>query len=102
MEVALGRDGRRARAHVDQGDVAEVVAGPEAPALLAADGHDGLPALDHEEPCGALALDRHGVARVEHPLLERAAQALELTPGEPREQRDFLEQLDGWPGHAGD
>src|SRR5439155_16919007 len=101
VEVALGAHRRRAGAHVDQRDVAEVVARAEAPALVAADRHDGFAALDHEEPRAALALAGDGLARVERPLLEGAAEAFELARLELREEREPLQQLGGPPGRAG-
>ena len=85
--------GTDAVALVDHGDVAEVVAGAEPAALLAVHLDDRLAALDHEEARDALALGHGHFAGREAVLLEGAAQALELTRLQLREERDTLQQL---------
>ena len=74
--------------------------GAELAALLAPRGHRGLAALDHEEARTGLALADDGAAGVEGAVLERARDSLELAAVELREERDLLQKLEGWSGHA--
>ena len=99
-QLAVGGDRGAAGAVVDQGDLAEVIPGAELAAFVTPRRHRGLPALDHEEARTGLALPDDGAAGVERALLERARDSLELAAVEVREERDALQQLEGWSGHA--
>src|SRR4029453_11903430 len=90
LEVGRGLDRGAALAAVDDGDVAEVVAWPEAGDLVAVDDHEGLTALHHVEPGAALALADDRFAFGEGVLLERAGQPLELARLQPRKERYAL------------
>src|SRR3954469_6017843 len=73
-----GRDDRRrARATVDQGDLAEVLAGTEGPDDLPVDADRGVAILDQEEADAALALRGDCVALREGPLLHAAGELLQ-------------------------
>ena len=102
LEVALGRDRRRAGALVQQRDLAEVIARPEPAAVLAADGHLCLTGLDHEEADTALPFGRDRVAGRERPLLHRRRDALKLLPIEVGEDRHALQEFDCALGHCED
>src|SRR4051812_20025482 len=97
-EVGAGGDGRHPQAVVDQGDLAEVVAGPQHAPVLAADRDVRLAGLDDVEgrPAGALLGD--GLARPESPLLEDRADLLELAPVEVTEQPRRPEHVGGHRG----
>src|ERR1051326_2066580 len=56
LEVRVGGDARCARAVIDEGDLAEVVARAEHDAVLAPAGHLRRAGLDHEEADPALSL----------------------------------------------
>ena len=75
-------------------------AGRDRPQALAAGLHPGGALGDHEEADAALALDDHGVARVEAALLGGMRHGLELTVGKPFEQRNLSQCLEAFVGHA--
>ena len=74
-ELAGGGDRRRARALVDERDLAEVVARRQRRALPAADRDRRLARLDHEERRAARALLGDRLARGEATLLEQRARS---------------------------
>ena len=96
-QLARGGDRGRARALVDQGDLAEVVAGPERRARLAADRDRGLTRLDHEErrPAGAL-LATVSPSRKRRSLNSRATWP-DLALVQVGEERDALQDSTGAP-----
>src|SRR5262245_43977920 len=93
VEVGARDDGRRARAAVDQGDLAEMLARPEGANDLAADADGGVALLDDEEPDPALSLAGDLVALVEAALGHPLAELLQLLGLDPREERDPLQRL---------
>src|SRR2546423_12303680 len=93
--VAGRGDRRRAGAAVDEGDLAEVVAGAERAALLAVDGHGGLAGLDYEEADAARAFVGQLLPFGERALGEVVREGLELLLGEAVKERDVLDQFDG-------
>src|SRR4051794_40494377 len=77
-EVGRRDDRRRARSAVDQGDLAEVVAGAKRPDDLAVDADRGVAVLDHEEADPRLALGGDRVALAEAALLHAGDELLQL------------------------
>src|SRR5437764_5170134 len=100
-QIGVGRDRRGAAGlFVDQGNLAEVIAGCELSSFLPVNLDARCPVGDHEEAHAAGALQGHGVAGIEVTLLEGARQLLEVAPGQPFEERDLFEQLDRRAGHG--
>ncbi len=94
-EVGRRGDRRRARAVVDQRDLAEVVARGEAGEFAVARRDRGLARLDDEERGATGALPRDRLTRIEAPLLEHRGDALDVARGQAVEERDLLDDLHG-------
>src|SRR5918996_4709777 len=97
-QVGRCHDRRRARALVDERDLAEVVAWPESRAYLAADANGRVPVGDDEEagPARALARDRRAFG--EGALFHLMGESLEILLPEAGEERHLLQRLDGGGG----
>jgi hypothetical protein len=98
-EIGGGGDGRRARALVDQGDLAEVVAWLERPPLPAADRDPRLPGVDQEERGGARPLLDDRLTFREPPLLEQAGDFRDLALVQVGEERDSPQDLNRGARH---
>ncbi len=92
-QVRRRGDRRGSRSAVDEGDLAERVAGAELADLFTVDFDGSLTALDDEEHEAAFALERHGVSRREPSLVELLGQALEILVLEAREQADLAQEV---------
>ena len=99
LHVRVGGDGCRARALVDQRDLAEVVAGAERGPVLAVHGDLRVPLADDEEAGAALTFARDRVAGGVVPLLERVGDPLEVALLEAREQGHSGDRLGRGAGH---
>ena len=84
---------------VDERDLAEVVAGPEAGALGAPHRHARLPGNDQEERRTVGALLDDGLARREVPLLEETCDLGELVVVQVGEQRHLPQRIDRCARH---
>src|SRR4051812_4679045 len=93
-ELGLGGHRRRPRPVVDQGDLAEEVAGAHRSPEVTAHGHRRAAALDHEERGSVRALLRHCLAGDEFPLLEQGRDPRPIRLGEVLEQRHATQRLD--------
>src|SRR5581483_1121223 len=82
-------------AAVDQGDLAEVVAGAERASIGSLDRHLGRARFEHEEPGTAGSLRRQLLPVGELSLGELRREAAQLLLGQRLEERDVLEDLDG-------
>jgi pyruvate dehydrogenase E1 component beta subunit len=98
-ELARGGDRGRARALVEQGDLAEVVAGLQRSAPLAADRHRGLTRLDHKEGGPARAFLDDRLTFGEAARLEQARDLLHLALGQVGEEGHTPKDFDGGASH---
>ncbi len=98
-QIRICGDRCRARALVDQRDLAEVVAWAERAALLAADGHLGRALADDEEAGAALALRRDRVAGGVMSLLEGLGDPVQVARLQPGEQGHLGKRLCRRAGH---
>ena len=94
-QVGRGRDRRGAHALVDEGHLAEVVAGPERAALLVPHGDVGVAFDDDEEAGAAEPLRRDRGALLEGALLHLVGERLEVLLAEVGEERHLPESFLG-------
>src|SRR5215212_9548974 len=92
-QVGGGDDGRGARAAVDQGDLAEVLAGTQRADDLAIDADGGIAVLDHEEADPTLPLRGDRVALTEAAFLHASRDLLQLLRLHPLEEGDARQRL---------
>src|SRR3954454_25156664 len=87
----IGRSGDRGRSRslVDQGDLPEVVPGPEGRFRLAANTHGRIAVTDDEEAGSTAALARHRLALREAAFLHLVRQVPEIILVELSEDRDL-------------